>query len=213
MASALARGMRGNRLERAVGHRSWDRRASSASGTLVTSAGRNGPRTALPSLRVVVVDRKDAVLRAGKAGVGHLFAARRRLDGARLADGGHARAEAVLERADVVADLLAGDRFGEKKAVRRKDAQRDAEKRMERSQHVAQRVAIDEILEADVGTQREGLQLVIVRYARGVGLAHELARARCWSNRRPPSADAKQLLDGDFGAELLGDVVETALCR
>ena len=76
----------------------------------------------LAELAVVVVDRKNAVLRAGEAGVGDLFGARRRLDRARFADGGHARAEAVFERTDVVADLLAGDRFGEKKAVGGKNA-------------------------------------------------------------------------------------------
>jgi hypothetical protein len=62
----------------------------------------------------IVVDGKHAVLRAGEARVRHFFAAGEGLDGACLADRGHAATKTVLQRADVVADFLADHGFREK---------------------------------------------------------------------------------------------------
>src|SRR4029079_6107122 len=108
--------------------------------------------------------------------------------GARLADRGHAGAKAVFQRPDVMADLLAGDRFRKKEPVGGENAQRNTKQRMKRSDHVAQRIVVDEILQAYVVAQREGLQVVIERYARGFVLAHGLPGLSSGAPGVPPSA-------------------------
>src|SRR5262249_43433123 len=50
---------------------------------------------------------------------------------------------------------------GEEESVGGEDAERDPEKRVERSDHVAERVLVDEILQVDVGAERQPLELAI----------------------------------------------------